>query len=619
MKLTANKSSIAVQLQHAIAEAVNSVQGSSLKPEEVGLEHPTREEYGDYATNVALKLKAKSLKLKAETLKSKLFKPRSINNPSASLRTSQQPAINNPQELAQAIKVELEKQKIPVIGGMYAVNGFINISIKTSWLISQLDKVLKDADCYGLAPETGKTIIVEFAHPNTHKLFHIGHLRNIITGESIVRILKANGDKVIRANYQGDVGLHIAKCIWGIKKRFMIFDLGFKNLDEKIEFLGKCYVEGNKAYEEDEKAKKEIISINKKIYDKSDEEINKLWKETRSWSLEYFDRVYKRVYSHFDRFYFESEVYQKGKKIALEFLKKGVLAKSKGAVIFPGKKYGLHDRVFLNSAGNPTYEAKDLRLCQLQFGEYHPDLIIHVVSKEQTGYFQVIFKALEKIFPQSKGKEFHLEYGWVNLKEGKMSSRTGNVVLGEWLLDKAKTKIKSIMDKVAKGGKVADREAIAEALAVAAVKYSFLRQGVGKDIAFDFEESVSFEGNSGPYLVYTYARCKSVLEKAGKFNQLVKLEKFELNPEELAVLRTLYRFPEVVKEAGSQYNPSLIGTFLYDLAGKYNTFYNKHSILTPKETQTRVVSNFRLSLTAATAQVLKNGLNLLGIKAVEKM
>jgi len=559
-----------LQLQKAIAEILRC------KPSDIHLEHPGNESYGDYSTNVEMK-------------------------------------SDNPSRLATKIKKELEKKNLPFIKKITIINAFINITINNKWLSSQIEKVLTEKECYGTLAGSEKKIMVEFAHPNTHKLFHIGHLRNISTGESIVRILGANGYKIIRANYQGDVGLHIAKCLYGIlqsKKE--------KVKSKKIEFLGKCYVAGNKAYEEDEKAKKEIIAINKKIYDKADSEINKLWQETRQWSLEYFEEIYKRVYSHFDRYYFESQVYEKGREIALEALKKGILVKSKGAVIFPGKKYGLHDRVFINSEGNPTYEAKDLQLAKLQFGEYQPDLIIHVVAKEQTGYFKVLFKALEMILPSTVGKEFHLDYGWVNLKKGKMSSREGNVVLGQWLLDEVKDRIGKIMDKVIKGGKVTDRQETVEALAVAAVKYSFLKQGVYKDIAFDIDESVSLEGNSGPYLLYTYARCKSVIEKskvnpasAGQNSKVqIKNQNDFPNIEELAILRTIYKFPEVVLEAGKSYSPSNICTFLYDLAGKYNTFYNKHRILK---------SNFRLALTAATAQVLKNGLNLLGIKTVEKM
>ena len=398
----------------------------------------------------------------------------------------------------------------------------------------------------------------------------------------------------------------------------------FKSLNEKIEFLGKCYSVGHKAYEEDKKAKDEIININKKIYDKSDEKINKLWQETRSWSLEYFDRIYNRVDSHFDRFYFESEVFKSGKELVMKNLGK-VFEKSQGAIIFPGKKFGLHDRVFINSEANATYEGKDVGLCQLQFKEYDPDKIIHVVAPEQASYFQVLFKALEQVFPETKDREFHLKYGWVRLKKGKMSSREGNVILGEWLIDKAREKIDQIMAKAQKTAvDNKDLEEVSETVAVAAVKYSFLRQGVDKDIAFDFDESVSLQGNSGPYLLYTYARCKSVLEKANFQFSIFNFQsnpKFSINKEELKVLRTLYKYSEVVGLAGQNLNPSLICTYLYDLAGVYNTFYNKHSILNIKLQipNSKLITNFRLLLTAATAQVLQNGLNLLGIKTVEKM
>lgn len=238
-----------------------------------------------------------------------------------------------------------------------------------------------------------------------------------------------------------------------------------------------------------------------------------MYEETRQWSLDYFANIYERVGSHFDRYYFEGEVYESGKQYVLEGVKKGIFVESEGAIIFPGKKYNLHNRVFVTGEGNATYEGKDVGLARLQFDEYHPGIIIHVVGPEQASYFQVLFKALELVFPETAGREFHLIYGWVKLKEGKMSSRTGNVILGEWLLDEAKKEITKILDQTGSKYNKPQREEIAEKAAVAAVKYSFLRVATKQEIAFDLAESVSFEGDSGPYLQYTYARAKSVLRK----------------------------------------------------------------------------------------------------------
>jgi arginyl-tRNA synthetase len=476
--------------------------------------------------------------------------------------------------------------------------GFLNIWLKNEWFIRQLEKVLKEGEKYGKAGILAKKrLMIEYAHPNTHKEFHIGHLRNISLGESLVRIFEACGAEVIRTNYQGDVGLHIAKCLFGIKKLGM---KDFKSLEEKVAFLGKAYVEGNKAYEEDKKAKKEILDLNEAIY-KKDKKIMALWQKTRQWSLDYFERIYKRVDSKFDRHYFESEVVE-GIKIAKEALKKGILKKSEGAIIFDGTKYGLDKRVFINKYGFPTYEAKELKLAELEFSEFGKiDKLIHVVGPEQKSFFAVTFKVEELLNEKKyKDKQCHLVYGWVRLKKGKMSSRLGNVVRGEWLLDEAKNRIKKAYPDVG--------EEVAEMAAVGAAKYSFLKVQPTAEIAFDFDESISLQGNSGPYLQYTFARCQSVLAKASKVHP--RGGHSATNKEELAILRWLYRYPEVIEEAGEKMAPNFVCGYLYALAQRYNTFYNKH----------RVIGNdFRLNLTLATSQLLKNGLYLLGIKNPEKM
>jgi len=583
---------IKFQIQQALSKAVEQTSGLKLKPEDISIEHPENQAFGDYSTNIAMQAKIKAEKI-----------------------------INR-----------LQKQKLSLIDKIEIKNNFINFFLKNDFFLKELEKVIKQGDKYGQsALLKGKKIMVEYAHPNTHKQFHIGHLRNITNGEAIVRILEALGAKVIRANYQGDVGLHIAKCLYSILQifnfQFSIFNS--KTLDQKIEFLAKAYVTGNKAYESDKKAKEQILEINKKIYSQSDAEINKLWQETRQWSLDYFKRIYDRVYTYFDRYYFEKEVAEKGKNIVLDALTKDIFKQSKGAIIFPGSKYGLHDRVFITSEGNPTYEAKDMELGRLQFKEYNPDLIIHNVGPEQASYFKVVFKALEQVFPYTKGKEHHLMYGWVRLKKGKMSSRKGNIVLGEWLIDEAKKRIKKAFSKV--------NEETAEMVAVGAVKYSFLKVSPSKEVVFDFDESISLQGNSGPYLQYTYCRCQSVLKKAnlqkdstsnakpeGKAEPLRK----NLNSEEESILRTFYKFPEIVKQAGEQYAPNLICNFLYDLAQKYNAFYNKHRILnltmqSPASNsagkQYNNITMFRICLTISVSQILKLGLYLLGIKCPEEM
>lgn len=485
------------------------------------------------------------------------------------------------------------------------VNFFLNAKELAKIVLTAVEK--KDYGSGKLGK--GRKIMVEYAQPNTHKSFHIGHLRNIITGESLSRIFDNVGYKVFRANYQGDVGLHIAKCFWGIFQSQTEYEaVKNKSVKEKAEFLGRVYAMGGQAYETNEQAKMEIVAINEKIYAK-DKEIYKIYKETREWSLEYFDHIYKRLGVKFDRLYFESETFVEGKKIVLENLKKGIFKESDGAVIFEGEKFGLHSRVFLNGKGLPTYEAKDLALAKAQLRE-KTEKIFHVVGKEQTEYFKVVFKAIESVFPKSAGVENHLVYGWVSLKEGKMSSRAGNVILGEWLLDEVKKKVSEVM----KGHDMMDRDNVEEKVAVAAVKYAFLRTGAQNDIIFSINESISLTGDSGPYLLYIVARIKSIFRKFDKkLQKIIVPEKIE--PAEKKLLNCLSGFVEAAEKASIEKDPSKIAHYLLELAQDFNNFYALCPILKAEEK----ISQFRLHLAKAVETTMIQGLYLLGIEAVEEM
>ena len=466
-------------------------------------------------------------------------------------------------------------------------------------------------------------IMVEFAHPNTHKAFHIGHLRNIITGESICRILEFAGHQVIRANYQGDVGLHIAKALWGIEQmKDECEQAQQKSLDERIKFLGKAYALGGQMFEKDDSVKKEINKLNAKIYEKN-KSIWDVYEITRNWSLEYFNKIYRRLNTKFVRLYFESEVFERGKELTLEYLKKKDFKKSQGAIIFEGEKYGLHSRVFVNSAGFPTYEAKDLALAETQLKEFEPKKIIHVVGKEQSDYFKVLFKALEFVLPESKDKEEHLAYGWVTLKSGKMSSRTGQVVLGEWLLDEIEKKISEVMFK----SELENKDDVVKKVSLAAVKYAMLKIGVDHDMVFDIDESISVDGDSGPYLLYIVARVRSVLEKheAMKHGSIeaikhkAKGEKsktnFAFQNAERKLLFEVANFGEAVEKAGQELDPSRIAKYLFDLAQGFNSFYHDCPIL-KADNEVKV---FRLSLIKKVGETMEQGLALLGIETVDKM
>lgn len=485
----------------------------------------------------------------------------------------------SPQEVAEKIVAKMQETRYKI----QIINGFINFWLSEEELITKLKSNFKDNSL------AGKKIMVEFAHPNTHKELHIGHMRTLITGEALARILEASGAEVFRANYQGDIGPHVAKALWGIRG----MDL---SLPEKAHLLGQGYIKGNQEYE---KNKGEIDELNRKLYQK-DPSVMELYNLTRKWSLDYYDSFYTRFYTKFDKLYFESEMADPGKKNILKNIGK-VFTKSDGAIVFEGEKFGLHTRVFITSDGNPTYEGKEMGLAFAQFKDFPFDKCIHVVANEQAGYFQVVIKALEKIDPKFIGREFHLSMGMVQLVGKKISSRTGVLVTVDGLLDDIK---KLLEEKFHKDN--------LEAVTIAAVKYSVLKTAPAMNSVFDLEKSVSLEGDSGPYLQYTYARARSVLRKAGVgvgFSD-PGAKTAPLQKEELSILRYLYRFPEVVEQAAKQYAPNMICNYLFELAKRFNNFYNNCPILG---------NHFRLTLTASCADILKNGLNLLGIEALEKM
>lgn len=513
----------------------------------------------------------------------------------------------NPMEVAEEIMVGISSHE-DIESIQVLKPGFINVWLSKKALLAPLEEAVKGAfSIPSFSYGNEKRIMIEFAHPNTHKLLHIGHLRNLATGESLCRILSAVGNKVVRTNYQGDVGLHIAKCLWGIKARIKkdgesLFEK--LTLQAKIQLLGKGYSEGQTAYEGDEKAKEEIIEINKQIY-VQDPQIKELWNTTREWSVAYFEEMYKRLSTHFDRCYFESEVHEQGLNTAKELLKRGILEKSKGAVVFNGEKYGLDTRVFINSLGFPTYEGKELGLAPKEFSDFGTlDRAIHVVTPEQTSFFKITFK-VEELWDREKygNKQYHLAYEWVKLKEGKMSSRIGNVIEASWLLDEIKKKILEKFENV---------DDIGETLAVAAVKYSFLKNSTTTQIAFDIDESISLEGNSAPYILYTYVRTQSILSKETTNSGVYPKN---IASDERLMMRLIYQYTDKIAKAASTLSPNIIAGYLYDLSREYNLFYQKNPILKAEEEQKYI----RLTITKATGSIIKHGLDLLGIKTVQKM
>ncbi len=513
---------------------------------------------------------------------------------------------SNPRELAEKIVSRIEGDervndifyKIEVAGP-----GFINFSLNKKYFSEMLQEVVQPDSSFGsLKQESPQKVMVEFGDPNPFKEIHIGHLRNFCIGESFSRLLESQGNQVIRANYQGDVGLHVAKCLYGILQNHSPEPIAH-NLT--VNDLSEGYVLGAKMFEEDESAKQEIIEINKKIYG-DDESLKHLWEEGRKVSLAHFEEMYQRIGLRYDKYYFESVTSKKGKEIVKSHIEDGIFEESEGAIVYRGERDGLHTRVFLTSADYATYEGKDLALAILKNEEETPEKSYILTGNEQLEYFQVMISALTKINHEVAQKTKHYTFGHVRLKDGKMSSRTGDVITASWLLDEAVKRVSEEFSDM-------DPET-AEKVGAGAVKYSMLKFGITSDIHFDFDESVTVEGNSGPYLQYSYVRTQSVLGKAGDRSRVLGDRSLEsLESEESELLRFLAQYSYHLEKAASEFAPNLLCNYLFELSQKFNLFYQKQKIIGSEN------EAFRLSLTDAVGKVLQNGLHILGIETIEKM
>jgi len=587
------------------------------------VEHPENLDNGDYSSNVVLIYSKK------------------INE--------------NPKKLAEKIFRELNKNKTKEISKIeIAGPGFINFFLTSSFFVKKVEEILEQKENFGknnlLA---GKKIMVEYTQPNPFKPFHIGHLMSNAIGESISRLVEFSGAKVVRANYQGDVGPHVAKAI------YVLIEKGVpeknKTISEQARYIGECYAEGSEAYENYESTKAEIDIVNKKVYDRSDKIVNEIYDWGRKVTLEAFEKIYETLGTRFDKYYFESEMAMIGKKI-VEKNPKNIFEKSDGAIVFRAEKYDpkLHTRVFINSQGLPTYETKELGLTHTKFksGLFSKKLDLSIVTTavEQAEYMKVVQKAIEIMHPSVGKKMKHITHGMMRLAhrataEGlassiKMSSRKGNIISGEDLLEDVQ---EEVFPKILERDFTQEEKiAISKIVGVAALKYSILKQAIGGDIVFDFEKSISFEGNSGPYLQYSYARARSILEKAKRESSSLSSP----NPASLArgfapcssdksetmpargskpapedslfafeIERLLCRFPEVVLRSAQEYAPHHIANYLIELSQAFNTFYGNTKILDKADP----TSPYKVALTEAFSIVLKNGLYLLGIQAPEKM
>jgi len=562
-------------MKDVIRAAINDVlEQMQISEMDFVIEHPVDMSHGDYASNVALvaaKVAGKAPRALAE-------------------------------ELIAALSEQIEYvEKIEVAGP-----GFLNFYLHRDFFIKEVARSLEQGEDWGKNNMwAGKKVIVEYTDPNPFKEFHIGHIFTNSVGESIARLFMMAGADTKKVNYQGDVGLHVANAIYGMKQLGLTAGQDFSAKD-----LGKAYAIGSKAYKDDDLIKEEIREINRKIYSREDENINILYDAGRKKSLDYFETIYQLVGTEFDDYFFESEAGPRGKDLVLGH--PDVFPLSDGARIYDGEKVGLHTRVFLNKEGLPTYEAKELALAKLKeerLGSYDHSVIS--TANEVSEYFKVLKHAMSQIYPKLAEKTEHIGHGTVRLATGKMSSRTGEVISALDFIEEVK---QAAINKVNEAGVVKEvSDDLATDIAVGAIKYATLKSNILQDSVFDKDQALSFEGNSGPYLQYTYARIGSAVEKAKGLGIVPNYQ--TTSPTPYLIERWLYRFPEVVESALDDRQPHQVATYLIELASAFNSFYANEKIADTSDN----LAPYKVAVAEAVAQTLKNGLWVLGIKAPEKM
>jgi len=514
----------------------------------------------------------------------------------------------NPRRVAEAL---IEKVKKPAMFKKVALAGaYVNFFLDRGKFAK---RIITDAqkEKYGEGEEKEDKIMVEFSQVNTHKVFHIGHIRGTILGEDLSRILEKAGYEVVRANYQGDVGSHVAKWLWN----YMKFHKGEEPHGNKGMWLANMYAEACTRLIENPDYEAEVSETLQKLEGEEDEELNEIWKKTRQWSLDEYEKIYKELDVRFDRYFFESEMEKRGKEIVEELRKKKLAKRSKGAVVIDLKKYDLDIFLLLKSDGTSLYSTKDLALAEKKFKEYKIDRSIHVIGSEQRLYFQQLFKMFEVIGFKKANKCYHLAYNLVNLRGGKMSSREGTAILYSDVRKKILQKaLEEVLIRNPEIYPLKQRE-IAEQIAIGAMKYDMLKVNSNKTIFFDWEQALEFEGETAPYIQYAGVRAKRILEKAKKMPSKVDYK----NLKEIAehdLIKQIAFFSGVVASAAEEYKPSLIANYCYRLADRFSVFYNQCQVLDAKEKE---VKEARLALVAAFYNTLELGLELLGIEIPERM
>ena len=544
-----------------------------------------------------------------------------------------------PEDTAQDVGQYLVSKVPDVISKFNVIKGFLNLTISSAQWIELLQSIQQD-DSFGFIPVTDKSplVMIEYSSPNTNKPLHLGHVRNNLLGWALANVMQANGNKVVKTNIVNDRGIHICKSMLAWLK-YGNGETPESSGKKGDHLIGDYYVAFDKHYREqvkelvaqgmDEDVAKNEAPLMKEAHamlvkwEQNDPEVRALWHKMNEWVYEGFDETYKALGVSFDKIYYESNTYLEGKEKVEEGLKKGLFYRREdGSVWADLTKEGLDEKLLLRSDGTSVYMTQDIGTAKLRFQDYPIDKMIYVVGNEQNYHFQVLSILLDKLGFKWGKDLVHFSYGMVELPNGKMKSREGTVVDADDLIATMISNARQMSkDKVNKLENITETEAqeIARIVGMGALKYFILKVDARKNMLFNPEESIDFNGNTGPFIQYTYARIRSILRKAAESGIIVP-EKLptdtELNDKEIALIQHLQGFAAAVSQAGADYNPSCIANYCYELVKEYNQFYHDFSVLREEDEKKRFI---RLSLSAAVSQVIKNGMGLLGIEVPERM
>ncbi len=552
----------------------------------------------------------------------------------------------SPEQTGEEIGAYLKDNLKGVVDGYNVVKGFLNLVISSENWVDILNAINTEEN-FGFVPvaDDSPLTMIEYSSPNTNKPLHLGHVRNNLLGSSLARIVEANGNKVVKTNIVNDRGIHICKSMLAwlkygngetpessgkkgdhlIGDYYVAFDKHYKDQCRDLEAQYKA--EGMSDEDAAEKAKREAPLIKEAHemlvkWEQNDPEVRALWKKMNSWVYAGFDETYKAMGVSFDKIYYESETYLEGKKAVQEGLDKGLFYRRPDNSVWADlTKDGLDEKLLLRSDGTSVYMTQDIGTAKLRFQDYPIDRMIYVVGNEQNYHFQVLSILLDRLGFKWGKDLVHFSYGMVELPNGKMKSREGTVVDADELIDKMITDAYNISREMGKNSDIDEAEAreIARKVGLGALKYFILKVDARKNMLFNPAESIDFNGNTGPFIQYTYARIRSVLRKAVEAGTVIPqtlTPGVQLAEKEVSLIQKLNDFPTVVGEAGKNYNPSTIANYCYELTKEYNQFYHDFSILKEEDSGKRL---FRIVLSETVAKILKEGMGLLGIEMPERM